>query len=63
MEWWDKVRTFLREVVAETKKTTWPTRKETIASTVVVVIAVLLTALYLGVVDFLLSSAVRWLIG
>ncbi len=62
-QWWQKVITFLREVVAETKKAVWPSRRETVASTVVVLIAVVLTAFYLGIIDFVLSAAVRWIIG
>ena len=36
---------FLRDVRSEVKKVTWPTRKETLASTGVVVIAVLIVAI------------------
>jgi preprotein translocase subunit SecE len=62
-QWWRKIVAFIREVVAETKKTTWPTRREAVASTIVVLIAVVLTAFYLGIIDFVLSAAVRWLVG
>ncbi|RMF87799.1 MAG: preprotein translocase subunit SecE [Nitrospinota bacterium] len=48
-------RQFLREVRMEMKKVTWPSRKETISSTAVVIVVVLLIATYLGVVDFGLS--------
>jgi preprotein translocase subunit SecE len=50
---------FLREVKIELKKVTWPSRKQTIGSTVVVVILVLIVSLFLGVVDIGLSSLVR----
>ncbi len=54
--------TFLQEVWAELKKVHWPTRSETYAATVVVLVLVGVVALYLGVVDFFLSQAVSWLL-
>ena len=55
----DKGLQFLREVKVELKKVTWPTRKQTIGSTIVVIILVMIIALFLGVVDLGLSSLVR----
>jgi len=51
--------TYLQEVWAELKKVHWPTRAETYAATVVVLVLVGIVALYLGVVDFLLSQLVQ----
>ncbi len=50
---------FLREVKVELKKVTWPTRKQTMGSTVVVIILVMIISLFLGVVDVGLSSLLR----
>jgi preprotein translocase subunit SecE len=50
---------FLREVKIELKKVTWPTRKQTMGSTVVVVILVVIIALFLGLVDLGLSGLIR----
>ena len=55
----DKGLQFLREVKVELKKVTWPTRKQTIGSTVVVIVLVMIISLFLGVVDIGLSSLVR----
>ncbi|MFC1516523.1 preprotein translocase subunit SecE [Thermodesulfobacteriota bacterium] len=55
----DKWLQFLREVKIELKKVTWPTRKQTISSTVVVIILVMIISIFLGVVDIGLSSLVR----
>lgn len=55
----DKIVQFLREVKVELKKVTWPSRKQTIGSTVVVIILVLIVSLFLGVVDIGLSNLVR----
>ncbi|MFO7932426.1 MAG: preprotein translocase subunit SecE [Thermodesulfobacteriota bacterium] len=50
---------FLREVKAELGRVTWPTRKETIGTTAVVLVFVFIIAGYLGIVDLVLSSLVR----
>lgn len=50
---------FLREVKVELKKVTWPTRKQILGSTLVVIILVMIIALFLGMVDIGLSSLVR----
>ncbi|HIC91110.1 MAG TPA: preprotein translocase subunit SecE [Syntrophaceae bacterium] len=54
----NKARQFLREVRTELKKVNWPSRKETIASTSVVIILVLLVAIFLGLIDLGLSKLV-----
>lgn len=50
---------FLREVKVELKKVTWPSRKQTIGSTVVVIVLVMIISAFLGLVDMGLSSLVR----
>ncbi|QTA85356.1 preprotein translocase subunit SecE [Desulfonema magnum] len=50
---------FLREVRAELKKVTWPSRKQTTASTIVVIVLVMIISLFLWVADMGLSSLVR----
>jgi preprotein translocase subunit SecE len=55
----DKVLQFLRETKVELKKVTWPSRKQTIGSTVVVIVLVMIISLFLGVADIGLSSLVR----
>ena len=50
---------FLREVKIELKKVTWPSRKQTIGSTVVVIALIILISLFLGSVDIGLSSLMR----
>lgn len=50
---------FLREVKVELGKVTWPSRKQTIGSTVVVLVFVFVIALFLGMIDIVLSSLVR----
>jgi len=50
---------FLREVKVELKKVAWPSRKQTIGSTAVVLILVFIISAFLGIVDMGLSSLVR----
>jgi len=50
---------FLREVKVELKKVTWPSRKQTMGSTLVVIILVMIISLFLGVVDVGLSGIIR----
>jgi preprotein translocase subunit SecE len=47
---------FLQEVKLELKKVVFPTKKEVIGSTWVVIITVLICAIFLGVVDMGLSK-------
>jgi preprotein translocase subunit SecE len=53
---------FLREVKTELKKVTWPSRKDTLSGTVVVLVAVIIIAVFLGIIDFWLSSLVKLLL-
>jgi len=53
-------REFLEECWAELKKVHWPSRKETRAATVVVLIGVIIVALYLGLVDGVLAWVIQW---
>ncbi len=59
LNWWQKSIQFLREVKVELKKVTWPSRKQTIGSTIVVLVLVILISLFLGMVDMGLTSFVR----
>jgi len=54
---------FIREVRQETNKVTWPTRKETMVTTVMVFIMVFLAAIFFWLVDLVLGSAVRFVLG
>jgi preprotein translocase subunit SecE len=60
---WERTSQFMREVVQELKRVAWPSRRQTISSTGVVLVLVILVAIFLGLVDFVLSRLVRFLIG
>jgi preprotein translocase subunit SecE len=55
-----RFRTFLREVRVELTKVTWPSRKELIQATAVVVLAVAIAGAYIGVFDFIWNVIVRY---
>ena len=56
------VKQFLREVKTELKKVTWPTRKDTLSGTAVVLVAVFIIAFFLGIVDSGLSNLIKMLL-
>lgn len=53
-----KARHFLQESQFELRKVVWPTRQETIQTTIVILVVVLIVAIILWVVDSLLSWVV-----
>ena len=53
---------FLREVKVELKKVAWPSRKQTLGSTLVVIILVTIISFFLGAVDIGLSSLVKFVL-
>jgi preprotein translocase subunit SecE len=65
----DKIKLFLeetaqffREVKVELQKVTFPTRQETVGSTVVVLVLTVIISLYLGLSDWLLARIVQMLL-
>ncbi|UCC66642.1 MAG: preprotein translocase subunit SecE [Deltaproteobacteria bacterium] len=54
-----KVIQFLKEVKFELKRVTWPSRKDTLAGTAVVLIIVFIAAFFLGIVDLGLSKLIK----
>jgi len=54
---------FIRQVRAETAKVTWPTRKETITTAIMVVVMTALLALFFFATDSLFGAIVKYLLG
>lgn len=54
---------FLREVRREVAKVTWPTRKETTVSTIMVFVMVTMAALFFLAVDQILGFGIRLILG
>lgn len=55
-----KIKEFIQEVVLELKKVVFPTKKEVIGSTWVVIISVIISAAFLGVVDTILAKFITY---
>jgi preprotein translocase subunit SecE len=53
--WFQKAVQFVREAYAELKKVSWLSRKEAVASTIVVIVLVILVAIFVGFTDFILA--------
>ena len=68
-EWMEKAREsvrqiseFFKESWQELKKVHWPSRKETYAATLVVIVVVVLISIFLAVVDLGLTKAIQAII-
>ncbi len=59
MEFLNRIQQFFREVAAEFRRVTWPSRVEVANSTVVVLAVVFVLAFFLGAVDVGLSRIVE----
>lgn len=57
-----KIIQFIKEAKIELKKVNWPTRKELIDSTKVVLITSALLAAFIGGIDFFLSQLINSLL-
>ncbi|MFC1863587.1 preprotein translocase subunit SecE [Thermodesulfobacteriota bacterium] len=57
------VMQFLREAKLELKKVKWPTRKELLASTAMVIFLILVISFYLGFIDFFLIKVLKLVVG
>jgi len=57
------VKLFLDSVKVELGKVTWPSRKETAATTGVVITIVFLISFFLGLCDVVLSKLIRLILG
>jgi preprotein translocase subunit SecE len=53
---------FFRQVNQERKKVTWPTRKETTITTIMVFIMVVVASVFFLAVDTILATGADWLL-
>ncbi len=59
MNFFKKILNFLKETKTELKKVKWPTFKETLHYTLVVIIISLVVAAYLGSLDYIFSFILK----
>jgi preprotein translocase subunit SecE len=57
----ERMRLFLSEVRNELKRVTWPSQKEVVATTIVVILTSIFFGVYLFVLDFGLLRIVEWI--
>jgi len=58
----NKTIEYIKEVIAEAKNVTWPTRRQTIFFTVAVLAISIIVAYYLGLLDFIFSQGLKSLL-
>ncbi|MBU0614211.1 preprotein translocase subunit SecE [Patescibacteria group bacterium] len=54
---------YLLEAKEELKKVSWPSQKETIRYSLVVIVFCVALAVYFGSLDWILNLAIAWLVG
>ena len=59
----DKIKKYLKETAAELRKMTFPSKDELVGSTIVVIVVSLIIAVFIGVVDRILTLMIRTIFG
>ncbi len=54
---------FIQEVRQETSKVTWPSRKETVTTTAMVFLMVVLVSVFLSVIDWVIATGLKLVLG
>jgi len=58
-KWYKRIFPFLKEVRAEIKKVTWPSRSEIYSTTIVVILATIFFGFYLYFMDIIFSFVIK----
>jgi preprotein translocase subunit SecE len=58
-----RFQNYIRDVIAELKKVTWPTRDELKGSTITVIIFSIMSSVFVFSVDFVLGKLVEFILG
>jgi len=58
----NKLTNYIKESIAEMKKVTWPTKKETSNYTILVIGISIGVALFLGLLDYLFTTGFQFII-
>ncbi|KPK99952.1 MAG: preprotein translocase subunit SecE [candidate division Zixibacteria bacterium SM23_73_3] len=59
----EKIKKFLKEVKFELTKVTWTSKQELIYSTYIVIVVSIVLAIFIGIVDMVLSNLANILLG
>jgi preprotein translocase subunit SecE len=58
-----RISNYILETKAEMKRVSWPTRKQTIVFTIIIILVSLGVSIYLGLFDYIFSIALQRFIG
>jgi len=50
------IKKYIKQVIIELKKVSWPSKKQTVNQTILVIVISIVTATYIGGVDYLLQQ-------
>jgi preprotein translocase subunit SecE len=53
---------FISEVQDETRKVTWPSRKETVTTTAMVFLMVVIVSVFLSLADWIIGNALQFIL-
>lgn len=53
---------YIKDTIAELKHVSWPTNKQSIVYTVLVIVISIIVAMYVGAFDFLFSKGLDWFV-
>lgn len=56
------IKQYINETAAEMKHVTWPTRKQTITYSVIVIVLSLVVSAYLGLFDSIFLAMIKYLV-
>jgi len=59
----DRFINYLRDTKAELTHVSWPTQKQAVVYTALVIAVSIVVSLFLGLFDFLFAQALNWFIG
>ncbi|MGD9015586.1 MAG: preprotein translocase subunit SecE [Candidatus Omnitrophota bacterium] len=60
MKVFSKAINFIKEVRLQLIKVSWPTKTELVGATTVVIVITILIAIFVGIVDLMLSRILSW---
>lgn len=60
---WGRIRRYFRELRSELKKVVWPTPKQVLKNTLIVLVCVLVVGVFIWLFDYVASLGVSALIG
>ncbi len=53
---------YIKDTIAELKHVSWPTNRQSIVYTVLVIVISIIVAIYIGTFDFLFSKGLDWFV-